>query len=235
MNQARTTSFSEVTLTEAIARRLECWLVLRPYRPGLEKRLRSQFLALAPNAAILDIPTDQGKKFFVPGGCDVGMVFTLGEQVLQARSKVIGQILFATQGGSRFDALELEWPAKVVPLQKRAQPRWTIPGDRLITALLWPADAMARPPLPAAKLGQVANWSQGGLGLRFAKDPSLAPETDMIVCLEEGPARPRRFYRGRTRHTTASGDDGFLVGLADVSELLPGQAVEIIRALAAAP
>jgi len=235
MNKTQTTSLSEVTLTEAIARRLDCYLILRPFRPSAQKHLRSRFLALTPEAVILQIPSEGDEKVFVPAGCDLGLIFTLGDQVFQARSKVLGQVLHTGEGGRRFDALQIQPPAKLLPLQKRTQPRWTVPGDRLITARAWPAEALLHRPVPTAKLGQVVDWSHHGLGLRFLEDPGLSVETDMIVCLEEGPTRPRRFYRGRVRHITGGDQDGFLMGLSNVSELMPGQAVEIMRALAGLP
>ena len=227
-------SFSEVAFVEAVARQVSLTLVIRPVRPGAPTRMCSRFLAADsqgnPILAAPWTPKDD-RKVFVPGGWDLGMTFPMGGFTLQARSRVLGHCQHRRFPTKRVDALLVERSTRVVSLSSRRHPRTEIDPERRIVASLWPEAPLAQGAAPAPRTGMLANRSQEGLGIRLDAPPNVAVGQEAVCRLIEPGAVSARIYQGVLKHVTAESGGKWLVGLGDVVELGPGQAVPIMESL----
>jgi hypothetical protein len=229
-------SFSEVTIVEAIARLAGVCLVVRPLRPGPERRLSSRFLGMeADGKPILSVPAAEGpknRKVFLPVGCDVGMVFQVGELLLQAVTRVVGHCHHQQYPSRRVEAIIVARPMKVTELSRRGNPRWEIDPSEQIAASVWAAQGLAPGSLVAPRLGQLVNWSADGFGVSLPKPLPCQAGTEMIIRLEGRRIREFPIYRGVLKHCTPRSDGQFLAGFGEVVELRPGQAVNVMESLA---
>ncbi len=227
-------SFSEVTLVEAVARLVKVQIVPAPTAPGKESRLASRFLGQrGKGELLLAAPETRKGKVFLSTGCRIGLVFSVAEQTYQAQTAVADHCLFQPAPGRRVDAVVVWRPEKVTCLDQRSQPRWQADTNEPVFASLWPAEELGLAGVPAPRVGRLANWSAGGMGLVFDTPPALEDGADVVIRLEGRGLSEHPVYRAVLRHCTPRPEGGFLVGLADAEELGPGQAVWIMEARAA--
>jgi hypothetical protein len=185
---------------------------------------------------ILAVPAAEGarnKKVFLPVGCDVGMVFPVGGLLLQAVTHVLDHCHHQQHPPRRVEAIIVARPGKVTALSQRQNPRWEIdPSDR-IAASIWSAESLASGARPLPRMGRLANWSDGGLGICLGEPLPCQAETEVIIRLEGRKPNEFPIYRGVLKHFTPRPDGQFLAGFGEVVELGPGQAVPIMESLAA--
>jgi len=231
------TSFSQVAIVEAVARLAQVCLVVRPLRSGPEKRLSSRFLGVAPDGnVVLAVPISEGpkgRKVFLPDGCYVGMVFSVGDMLLQAVTRVLGYCHHMQQPGRRVEALTVARPIKVTELSQRKHPRWEIDPAEQMAVSLWPAEILASGAPTTPRTGYAVNCSAEGLGVRLCQALPFPTGTEMILRIESRGPRESLIHRGVLKHCTPMADGQFLAGFGEVVELGPGQAVAIMESLAA--
>lgn len=231
----QTPSFSEIAVIEAITRRLRVDLVLKPVTPGSDKRLISTFLGTSGEEQIvLAVPrTPRGAKVFVPDEWEVGLSFGLGGLWLQARSQVVGRCQFALQPTRRADAILVRRPARILSANRRRVPRHPTNSTRPVAAMAWAADVIAATDSAAPQVGRLMNWSEEGLAIRFFGPPSLNDGDKAIVRLHLSKTEECPILQGVVRHSTSEGNNCWVVGLGDVSDVRPGEAVDLIEMLGA--
>lgn len=235
MNHPHVRSFAEASFLEAVARRVRVDLVLKPVSLGGQKRLITRFLGLQGiDRLILDVPSGNGRKVFVPSGWRVGMAFSMGPYFLQAPTTVIETCQYPLYKNRRVDALIVERPVHIVASNRREHPRHQIDPKVYIFVSLWPARSLAAGEPVPPRTGRLLNRSEGGFGIRLEAPLGCDAGTEMILRLEQGRADEFPVFRAILKHHTQDADGLWLAGFGDVTELEPGQAAALIEAIAAA-
>jgi len=235
MAEPQTKSFAEVTLIEAVARHARVDLILSPVVPDGERRLISHFLGLeAPSRLILAPPKKaDGQKVFVPVGWDLGMSFDLANIWFQATTTVLEHCMFRQSAFHRVDALAVEQPIQLLSTNRRSAPRRRVDPARPFTAIIWSAERAIDANLSPIQVGMLQDWSATGLGVRLRHPLDVAPGYRAIICLERVTGEESVFLWGVLRHCTATGDGYWLAGFADLTDMRPGEAVDLMSFLAA--
>jgi len=226
-------SFSEVALTEAIARLTSVYITVKPVSPGSDRLLCSRFLATRPAGdLILAEPWAADKKVFLPVGWDLGIAFSVGEFILQARTRVLDHCQFRLHPTRHVDAMVVQRPDKLVSLNQRKHPRHEVDPSSHVMVSMWFSGDMERLRGEKPRIGRLLNRSQDGLGVGF--DVPLPARTDVqvILRLEEKDAASCGIYRAVLKHCTLTPQGIWLAGLGEVTELGPGEAVPIMESLA---
>jgi len=180
-------SFSEVAVVEAVARLASVWLVVRPLRPGPERRLSSRFLGIDKGGRlILAVPTTgdtTAEKVFLPVGCDVGMIFSVGGLLLQVVTRVLDHCHYRQFRDRRVEALAVQRPSHVTELSHRKNLRWEVDVGEQITASIWPVEGLCSAAPPPPRIGRLVNWSDSGLGVCLAELIPHQLGTAMVIRL----------------------------------------------------
>jgi len=232
MMEQQRREFSATSFVEAVARRARVDLVLKPVTPSSERRLISRFLGLhGGDGLVLAVPQAKGRKVFVPTGWDLGMLFPVGGFALQARTTVLGHCQFRLRPSRRVDAIIIQRPSEILAINRRKHPRHDVDLSRPVRASLWVADRLAGGQASPTQVGQLRNWSEGGLGIEFPAELACDAGTETILRLEEPGSDQCRILRGVLAHCTQMSVSRWLAGFANVAELCPGEASRMIRSL----
>ena len=220
---------------EAAARRARVDLVLAPVVPGGDRRLISRFLGIEPSGRIvLAIPeTPKGQRVFLPIGWRLGMSFELANIWFQAPTTVVEHRMFQQFAARRVDALSVAHPKELLSANRRSSPRSRVDPSKPFTVTIWSAHRTADEHLAPIQVGRLQDWSDIGLGVKLTGQLPVEPGTRLILCLERAATNECVFVWGRLTHCTAA-DDGWLAGFGDVTNMGPGEAVELMAFMAAA-
>lgn len=217
---------------EAVARRIRVYLISKSVTPETDGRLRSRFLgAVCPDRLILDIPVSGNRKVCVPVGWELGMTFSMGQFLLQAKTTVLDHCQFQLYPTRRVDGLVVHRPTKILSLNRRSQPRHEIDPSEYIMVSLWPAESLAHGDRSVVRSGQLINWSVSGLGIKLAANLPCNPGTKMIIRMEKADGDEWPIFQAIFRHCTQHGDEEWLAGFGDVSRVGPGQSTSTIESL----
>ena len=230
-----TKSFAETAIVEAVTRRARIDLVLKPVTPGTDTRLISRFLGLRGDDVVLEVPrTRTGGKVFVPEGWTLGIAFEQEGLWLQARGVVTGHCLFGQHGRSRADALVIQRTGMILAFNRRRKSRDGLDPGKPIVATVW-ATARIESGEPApAQVGRLTNWSESGMGIRLPGPLCAGAGAEVIIRLHVGKADEYPIFRGIVKHCTEDAPDSWILGLGDVLDVGPGEAVSWMEVLAAA-
>ncbi len=225
-------SFTEVTLLEAVTRRVRADLIVEPVTPNSEARLISQILGINDNGVILRVPkTKTGEKVFLPVGWSLGMSFEMGHLWLQARSEVLDHCLYAPQPGQKIDAIAVRRPSQILSSDRRRSPRHRIDPARTVMATVWPITETEDTPVGSICIGRLLNWSEGGLCASFKQRPPLPTGTQVCVRLQLPQAGQQcPILQGAVRRHCRSDDGSWVLGFGDVTEMGPGEATAFLWA-----
>ncbi len=237
MKDTRSTSFTEVALVEAVARMASVYLALRPVPPSRHRRLTSRLLAFdVYGDLVLAVPAAGEEKVFIPEGWDVGLFFSVGEFMLQALTQVAGHSFHRVDANRRVDALIVRRPERLVSINQRSEVRQEV--SQYVPVTLWPTEPSGEgsvcsgPPLLGPPCsGLLTNRSHNGLGTLLQSELPFRPGTNVLVRLEDPAATTAELFRAILKHCTPQIGGGYLAGLGDLTELGPGQAVELVRTL----
>ena len=106
MNTGQSRSFTDVSLMEAIARRVRVDLTVGPAGTAGLRCLITRLLSFVePDRLALDIPRDRGRKVHLPNEAELGLFFSLGGYRMQTRTKVVDHCQLALRPGHRVDSL----------------------------------------------------------------------------------------------------------------------------------
>ena len=235
MPEPQTRPLAEVTFIEAVARHARVDLILSPVVADGERRLISHFLGReAPSRLILAPPKKaDGQKVFVPVGWDLGMSFDLANVWFQATTTVLEHCMFRQSASHRVDALAVEHPTQRLSATRRGAPRRCADPARPFTAIIWSAERVVDARLSPLQVGMLQDWSATGLGARLRHPLGLAPGDRAIICLERVTGEESIFLWGVLRHCTATDDGYWLAGFGDLTDMRPGEAVDLMSFLAA--
>jgi hypothetical protein len=199
--------------------------------------LSSRFLGIDKGGRlILAVPTTgdtTAEKVFLPVGCDVGMIFSVGGLLLQVVTRVLDHCHYRQFRDRRVEALAVQRPSHVTELSHRKNLRWEVDVGEQITASIWPVEGLCSAAPPPPRIGRLVNWSDSGLGVCLAELIPHQLGTAMVIRLERWKPQDSSIHRGVLRHCTPKPDGQFLAGFGNVVELGPGQAVPIMESLAA--
>jgi len=229
-------SFTEVTFIEATARRLPVVLMLDPVVPKGPRRLSSRFLGMEGTGRIaLAPPVDiAGGKAFLPVGWNLGMSFELGDTWFQARTTVVGHVMYPQFPTRRVDALVVEQPEKVLSRNRRKAPRHKTDPARPFAATIWSAGRKDGEALAALHAGRLYDWSEFGLGVLLGEPASLDVGEQGVIRLERASTDECTLLRGMLRHCTSVEAGRWLAGFGNVESVPPGEMVDLMAFIAGA-
>ena len=243
-DKAATGAFVELALTEAIARCVRVWLIVKPSGPRADGRLFSRLLAAhGPDKLALDIPRAgrRKRKVFVPAdkvfvsaGSVVGMAFSVGNAFFQARTTVCGHCQLALYPTRRVDALILDRPRTLTAAERRGRVRLPVDPSRCIPASLWPIQPLKAGEVLRPRNGRLFDYSPDGLGIRLDGPLKEEPGAEMLIRLEHTGAEAYPVFRGVLAHCSLGQDDLWLAGFGQVVELASGEEIELTGAMIAA-
>ncbi|MCK4626861.1 MAG: flagellar brake domain-containing protein [Phycisphaerae bacterium] len=232
MAMRQSKSFTEVTFLEAVARRIRVYLISKPVTPETDGRLRSRFLGAAgPDHLILDVPVSKNRKVCVPVGWEMGMSFSMGQFLLQARTTVLDHCQFQLYPTRRVDGLVVHRPSRILSLNRRSQPRYDVDPSAYIMVSLWLAESLAHGDRSVVLSGQLINRSESGLGIKLAANLPCSPGTEIIIRMEKADGDEWPIFQAIFKHCTQQGDEEWLAGFGDVSRVEPGQYTSTIESL----
>ncbi|MCK4625557.1 MAG: flagellar brake domain-containing protein [Phycisphaerae bacterium] len=232
MTMQQSKSFTEVTFMEAVARRLRVYLISKPVAPETDGRLRSRFLSAAgPDRLILDVPVFKNRKVFVPVGRELGMTFSMGQFLLQARTTVLDHCQFQLYPTRRVDGLVVQRPTRILSINRRSQPRYEVDPSAYIMVSLWPAENLAHGDRTVVRSGQLINWSESSMGIKLAANLPCGPGTEMIIRMEKVDSDEWPIFQAILRHCTPQENGQWQAGFSDVSRVGPGQNTSTIESL----
>ena len=226
-------SFAEVTLLEAVARKVRVELNCRGVASRRPLRLSSQMLGLDDrDRLLLEEPRADKHKVFLPPGWELGMAFSVGEYFVQVRSTVLDHCQHLLEPQRRVEAMVVQRPEQILALNRRQHERTELDASCRVTAHIWPLDDLLSRNHLRAPTGRLRNISPGGLGIELSDEPGWARGQEVLISLSE-PAWPQhRLFRACFRHCTQTGRGSFLAGFGDALEWGPGQSVHMIERLA---
>ena len=233
MGHKLSTSFVEVSLAEAVARRVVLTLIPDPHQGPHGRKLTSRLAGLTEQGHLVaSMPVQGEQKVLLSVGSPVTMVFVLGEHLLQACSRVREHLEYPIPPPRRDDAIVIDAPASIQQLAKRTQPRMDSDPKLPVATDVWSWDALASGSQGPHRSGRLANWSESGLGV--ASDACLPFESGQhcLIRLQPPGSQQYQLYSATLRHCTRRDDGKWLAGFADVQEVQPGQAVPLIQRLA---
>jgi hypothetical protein len=232
MNQA-SRSFAEVTLLEAVARKVRVELNCRGVASRRPLRLSSQMLGLDDqDRLLLEEPRAGAHKVFLPPGWELGMAFSVGEYFVQVRSSVLDHCQHLLEPQRRVEAMVVQRPGQILALNRRQHERTELDASCQVTAHIWPFDELLSGNRLGARTGRLRNISLAGLGIELSDEPGWPRGQEVLISLSE-PAWPQdRLFRACFRHCSQAGRGAFLAGFGDVLEWGPGQSVRMIDRLA---
>ena len=237
MSVGRLRSFAEVTILEAVARRVRADLVLKPVRPKTDRRLLSRFLGTRNEAGlVLATPqTPKGEKVLIPVGWSLGLSFELAGMWVQACTSVLERCLFSVYPTRRVDGLVVQWPEEVLTANRRRRPRLEVDPSRPFAVTLWQVEDLNRGNFAPLQEGQLTNWSDGGLGIKLARALDLDLGTRLAIRLQRGKTGECLMVWGVLKHCSIDAAGSWVAGFGDVVDIAPGEAVELIESLAGLP
>ncbi len=235
MSESEIITYPAVTFTEAAARHLRVDLVCKPVPPGSERRLISHLLGMrTEDELVLAVPTTpRGEKVHVPAGWLLGMAFDLEGTWVQAKTVVLGHCLYATHRPRRVDGLVVRKPSEVHTRRRlRRHVRYTEPTG-MHTAMVWPASSVQTGAFAPMRVAKVDNWSQVGLGLLLPEPVDEPLQTVFAIRLQRLGGADDLMFWGRLKHCTRTARGLWTAGFGDLASIPPGQAVNLMRFLAA--
>lgn len=237
MTQQDVSSFAEVTLAEAAARRLRVDLVLDPVVKGSQRRLISQFFGLGPGDGLVLAPpqTPGGSKVYLPLGWKLGMAFELSGFWVQARTTVLEHCQFPALPDRRVDAVVVKRPTEIVSLTRRCARRYAPALAKRPVVRIWPEGALGSPDLEPLDVGELVNWSEGasGLGVRLPEALTMPIGARAVISLERSGMEDCRMLWGTLKHCSQDGEGSWVAGFGDLEEVGAGEAGDLAEFLAA--
>ena len=200
-----------------------------------DRRLISHFLGLEDPCRVILAPpkTGNGKKVFLPVGWELGMSFDLANVWFQATTTVLEHCMFRQSPSQRVDALAVKQPQQLLSANRRSTPRRRADPARPFTATIWSAQRVADTKLAPLQVGMLQDWSAAGLGARLWRPLDLAPGDRAVICLDSVAGEDSVFLWGVLRHCTATEDGCWLAGFGDLTDMRPGEALDLMSLLAA--
>jgi hypothetical protein len=227
-------SFAEVSFLEAVGRRVQVTLVLKPVPPGRQGRLVSRFLGWqGADGLVLEVPRANGAQVFVPIGWELGISFAVGRHFLQAMTTVREHCQFPLPPGARQDAVVVACPRKVLASNRRAECRKSFGPNDFVYASMWSMAPLDSGQSMQERGGRALNESASGLGIRTETPLPDPPGTEMLIRLERRGDSESRIVRGVLKHCSLDSEGFWLAGFGDVQELAPGDAVALTEAITA--
>jgi hypothetical protein len=235
MGQKPSKSFSEVSIMEAVARKVEVEVVINPGAGVPCSSATSRFLGMDEQGRLaLRIPVtaqDPPQKQPIGVGRDVGLLFAVGEYVFQADSTVLEHTSFPVTPVRREDALILRLPEHTQLLSKRVEPRFDIDPDRPVATRIWDWQQLAEGAEQGPRSGRLANWSASGFGVSTGGQLPMDIGDTVLVRVEQHRSSEYKLYQAVLKHLTRQSDGKWLAGFGHVNELRPGQATPLIEQL----
>jgi hypothetical protein len=229
-------SFTDVSLTEAVARRVQVMLMVKPVRPSGPSRLYSRLLgAFDDGRLVLDVPVYEDRKVFLPVGWDLGISFALGSFCLQARSEVLEHCLYPIHPTRRVDALVAQRPERFARVDRRRHPRKRLDPATCVLVSFWPMTELTEGIAAPAVTGRLVDCSPDGLGVRLEEDPKMAAGTEVLVRLEQTGADQSPIMKAVLKHVSEDVVGLYLAGFGELAEVNPGEGTNLIESILRRP
>lgn len=235
MSTRKQHSFTEVTLSTAIARRTRVHVELPPIASRAELSALSSFLGMAePEAVVLSVPiTDRGEKVFIPDGTAVKINFGLDDMCFAAEVTVLRHVMFPVTPTRREDALAISRPVRLTTSNRRQHPRYTVDPSRVIAATVWKAEDLSDlTPDPEKAVGRLRDWSEVGLGVALRSRCTADEGQWCVIALDLPDTGERQFLWGILRHCTTGDGEEWSAGFSDIKGIRAGEAVSLMELLA---
>ena len=220
-----TESFTDILLIEAVARRVRVTLIAKPGHPGQDGRFVTRLLAAdAVGRLVLEVPTFSGRRVFVPTGSPVGLAFSLGLALIQARTTVRDHCQYRLQPTQRVDSILVDRPGNLIFGGERAHARTRVDPSACVPASLWLMGTFSMDQPLLVRDARLLDHSLRGFGIRVSEPLTWPKGAEVLIRLEEPLADAHRIFVGVLVRCDVDAETGLWVaGFDQVVEMRPGE------------